>query len=63
MEMLILFVILLILFVVFLLYALRIVPEYQRLVIFRLGRMIGPKGPGLVIVIPLIDRPVRVDLR
>lgn len=63
MEMLILFVILLILFVVFLLYALRIVPEYQRLVIFRLGRMIGPKGPGLVIVIPFIDRPVRVDLR
>jgi regulator of protease activity HflC (stomatin/prohibitin superfamily) len=63
MEMLILFVILLILFVVFLLYALRIVPEYQRLVIFRLGRMIGQKGPGLVIVIPIIDRPVRVDLR
>ncbi len=63
MEMLILFVILLILFVVFLLYALRIVPEYQRLVIFRLGRLIGPKGPGLVIVIPIIDRPVRVDLR
>jgi regulator of protease activity HflC (stomatin/prohibitin superfamily) len=63
MEMLILFVILLILFVVFLLYALRIVPEYQRLVIFRLGRLIGQKGPGLVIVIPFIDRPVRVDLR
>jgi regulator of protease activity HflC (stomatin/prohibitin superfamily) len=63
MEMVILFVILLILFVVFLVYALRIVPEYQRLVIFRLGRLIGPKGPGLVIVIPIIDRPVRVDLR
>jgi len=63
MEMFILFVILLILFVVFLVYALRIVPEYQRLVIFRLGRMIGQKGPGLVIVIPFIDRPVRVDLR
>jgi regulator of protease activity HflC (stomatin/prohibitin superfamily) len=63
MEMLILFAFLLILFVVFLLYALRIVPEYQRLVIFRLGRMIGQKGPGLVIVIPIIDRPVRVDLR
>jgi regulator of protease activity HflC (stomatin/prohibitin superfamily) len=63
MEMVILFVILLIVFVVFLVYALRIVPEYQRLVIFRLGRMIGQKGPGLVIVIPFIDRPVRVDLR
>ncbi len=63
MEMLILFGILLFLLVVFLVSALRIVPEYQRLVIFRLGRMIGQKGPGLVIVIPIIDRPVRVDLR
>ena len=63
MEMLIFFLILLILLVVFLVYALRIVPEYQRLVIFRLGRLIGQKGPGLVIVIPIIDRPVRVDLR
>jgi len=43
--------------------AIRIVPEFQRLVIFRLGRCIGQKGPGLVIIIPLIDRPVRVDLR
>jgi len=63
MEMVILFVILLIFVVVFLVSAIRIVPEYQRLVIFRLGRMIGQKGPGLVIVIPIIDRPVRVDLR
>lgn len=63
MEMLILLGILLFLLVVFLMYALRIVPEYQRMVIFRLGRMIGQKGPGLVIVIPFIDRPVRVDLR
>ncbi len=57
------FAVLLILFVVFLAYAIRVVPEYQRLVIFRLGRCIGPKGPGLVIVIPVVDRPVRVDLR
>ncbi len=63
MEMLILFGILLFLLVVFLVSALRIVPEYQRLVIFRLGRMIGQKGPGLVIVNPIIDRPVRVNLR
>jgi regulator of protease activity HflC (stomatin/prohibitin superfamily) len=43
--------------------AIRIVPEYQRLVVFRLGRCIGQKGPGLVILIPVIDRAVRVDLR
>lgn len=43
--------------------ALKIVPEYQRAVVFRLGRAIGVKGPGLVIVIPIIDRIVRVDLR
>jgi regulator of protease activity HflC (stomatin/prohibitin superfamily) len=43
--------------------AIKIVPEYQRLVIFRLGRCIGEKGPGLVILIPVIDRAVRVDLR
>jgi regulator of protease activity HflC (stomatin/prohibitin superfamily) len=43
--------------------AVKIVPEYQRLVVFRLGRAIGAKGPGLVLLIPLIDRGVRVDLR
>ncbi len=43
--------------------AIRIVPEYQRLVVFRLGRSVGASGPGLVILIPLIDRAVRVDLR
>ncbi len=43
--------------------AIRIVAEYQRLVVFRLGRCIGEKGPGLVILIPVIDRGVRVDLR
>lgn len=48
---------------IFLAYAIRIVPEYSRLVVFRLGRAIGEKGPGLVILIPVIDRAVRVDLR
>lgn len=48
---------------VFLASALKIVAEYQRLVVFRLGRCIGAKGPGLVILIPFIDRAVRVDLR
>lgn len=43
--------------------ALKIVPEYQRLVVFRLGRCIGAKGPGLIILIPFVDRAVRVDLR
>ena len=43
--------------------AIKIVPEYQRLVVFRLGRCIGEKGPGLIILIPFVDRAVRVDLR
>ena len=43
--------------------SIKIVPEYQRLVVFRLGRSIGAKGPGLVLLIPFIDRGVRVDLR
>ena len=41
----------------------RIVREYQRIMVFRLGRSIGAKGPGLVILIPLVDRGVWVDLR
>jgi len=49
--------------VVFLANAIRIVPEYQRLVVFRLGRCIGQKGPGLILLIPIIDRAVKVDLR
>jgi regulator of protease activity HflC (stomatin/prohibitin superfamily) len=43
--------------------AIRIVPEYQRLVVFRLGRVLTTRGPGVVFLIPIIDRPVRVDLR
>lgn len=43
--------------------AVKIVREYQRLVVFRLGRAIGPKGPGIVLLIPFVDRPVWVDLR
>ncbi len=44
--------------------AIRIVPEYQRLVVFRVGRSIGAKGPGIVLLIPFgIDRGVKVDLR
>jgi regulator of protease activity HflC (stomatin/prohibitin superfamily) len=49
---------------IFLVNAIRIVPEYQRLVVFRLGRVLSaPRGPGIVLLIPIVDRPVRVDLR
>ncbi len=41
----------------------KVVAEYERGVIFRLGRLIGAKGPGLFFIIPLIDRMVKVDLR
>lgn len=41
----------------------KIVPEYQRLIVFRLGRCIGSKGPGLVLLIPFVDRAVWTDLR
>ena len=44
-------------------YSIRIVREYERLVVFRLGRLIGAKGPGIVFVIPIIDRVQVVDLR
>ena len=43
--------------------AIKVLNEYERAVIFRLGRLIGSKGPGLIIIIPLIDRMRRVSLR
>lgn len=43
--------------------AVKVVNEYERGVIFRLGRLIGAKGPGLFLIIPFVDRMVRVDLR
>jgi len=43
--------------------AIKIVQEYERGVIFRLGRLIGAKGPGLFLIIPFVDRFVKVDLR
>ena len=43
--------------------AIRIVQEYERLVVFRLGRSVGEKGPGLILLIPFVDRGVKVDLR
>src|SRR5688572_7643622 len=41
----------------------RVLREYERAVVFRLGRLIGQKGPGLVLLVPGIDRMVRVSLR
>jgi len=43
--------------------AIRVLREYERGVIFRLGRLIGDKGPGLILLIPVVDRMVRVSLR
>jgi regulator of protease activity HflC (stomatin/prohibitin superfamily) len=48
---------------VLLLGAIRIVQEYERLVVFRLGRCVGERGPGIVFLLPIMDRGVRVDLR
>ena len=56
-------IVIVILVVFFLSAALRILNEYERGVVFRLGRVIGPKGPGLIILIPIIDKMVKVSLR
>jgi len=53
-----------ILFLLFILAnSLRVLREYERGVIFRLGRLIGEKGPGLIFLIPIVDRMVKVSLR
>jgi regulator of protease activity HflC (stomatin/prohibitin superfamily) len=51
------------LLVVIVISAVKIVPEYERGVIFRLGRVMAAKGPGLFVIIPLVDRMVRVNLQ
>jgi len=56
--------VLVVLVIIFLATSVRIINEYERAVIFRLGRVLGrPKGPGLFILIPYIDKMVKVDLR
>ncbi len=55
--------VLIVLVIIILAASIRIVQEYERGVIFRLGRLIGAKGPGLFLIIPFIDRMVKVDLR
>jgi len=52
-----------ILLAIFLPAAIKILREYERGVIFRLGRLIGTKGPGIFVIIPFVDRMVKVDLR
>ena len=49
--------------VMFLASAIKILNEYERAVIFRLGRVRDVKGPGLIIIIPIVDRIVKVDMR
>ncbi|MFB6470821.1 MAG: slipin family protein [Vulcanisaeta sp. AZ3] len=56
-------IILLIIVIALLAYSIRIVPEYQRIVKLRLGKFKGIYGPGIVFIIPVIDRPITVDLR
>lgn len=54
-------VVVIVLFILF--SAIKIVPEYQRLVLLRLGRLVGQRGPGFVLIIPIVDRAIWVDLR
>lgn len=57
------FMFIVVLLVVFIALFVKVLNEYERGVIFRLGRIIGAKGPGLIILIPIVDRMTRVDLR
>jgi regulator of protease activity HflC (stomatin/prohibitin superfamily) len=49
--------------ILFIANAVRVVREYERLVVFRLGRLVAERGPGLILLIPMIDRAVKVGLR
>ncbi len=58
------FLIVLLFFIVWLIASMiRIVREYERVVVFRLGRLLGAKGPGVVFLVPFVDKPRIVDLR
>ncbi|MEM4032095.1 MAG: SPFH domain-containing protein, partial [Zestosphaera sp.] len=43
--------------------SIKIIREYERAVVFRLGRLVGAKGPGLILIIPFVDNLMKVDLR
>ena len=62
-NILIIAIVIIIFFLMLLTSAIKIMAEYQRIVIFRLGRLFGIKGPGLVFVVPIIDRVIKLDLR
>ncbi len=53
----------LVIIVIILAQSIKVVREYERVVIFRMGRLFGAKGPGIFLIIPIIDSPVKVDLR
>lgn len=57
------FIVVIVLVVLFLYSAIKILNEYERGVVFRLGRVVGSKGPGLIILVPVIDKMVKVGLR
>ncbi len=58
------FLIALVIFIILVLRAtLRVLPEWERAVVLRLGRLLGVKGPGIIFLLPYIDRPIRVDTR
>ena len=57
------FAVILVLVLMIVLSAIKIVPEYERGVVFRLGRLVGARGPGLFFLIPILERMVRVDTR
>jgi regulator of protease activity HflC (stomatin/prohibitin superfamily) len=63
MERLVVIVPALIILLIFLASAIKILREYERGVIFRLGRLLGAKGPGIILLIPVVDRMVKVSLR
>ncbi len=52
-----------ILIVIILSQSIKVVREYERVVLFRMGRLVGAKGPGIFLIIPIVDQPVKVDLR
>ena len=54
---------LVVLALIFLWMSVKVVNEYQRVVVFRLGRLVASRGPGLVLIIPVVERAVRMDLR
>jgi len=59
----IVFIVVVVFLVIVLFAAVKVVQEYERGVVFRLGRLVGPRGPGLIILIPFIERMTKVDLR